>query len=95
MKEIILAEKIKNFLNQYANIRPDYDPAFDSEDERFTSPDASILFAAQIILSQGRKLPTFFYLDSSWSSGGYAPYTSVEGKFLHDQIVLECRQLKE
>lgn len=91
---VALSEKIAAFLQQYANIRPDFDPEFDSEDEKFTSPDASILFAAQTILAKGELLPNDFHVDSSWGSGGYSPYTDAKGKQLHDEIVAECKNSK-
>ena len=87
------ASKIKQFLSVYANIRPDYDPEYDDENERFTSPDASILFAAQQILEKEPQLPNNFAVDSSWESGGYSPYTDAEGRAIHNQLVAECKEL--
>lgn len=85
--------RIKEFLSVYANIRPDFDPEFDDEEERFTSPDASILFAAQKILEGDSALPKSFSVDSSWESGGYSPYNDAAGRAMHNQIVSECKAL--
>jgi hypothetical protein len=89
------AEKIEAFLSRYAQVRPDYHPDFDDEDEQFTSPDASILFAAQKILETGESLPSNFIINSSWGSGGYAPYSDTQGKAMHDEIVAICNGLKK
>jgi hypothetical protein len=84
------AKKIGDFLAKYAATRPDYDPLFDDEDEQFTSPDASILFAAKDLLEKGQPLPKDFSIQSSWGSGGYRPYNDPIGKEIHDNLVAEC-----
>ena len=60
-----------------------FDPEFD-DNEKYTSPDASILRYCADVLNEG-KVPNMS--DSSWESGGYAPYTSKEGRFEHDCII--------
>jgi hypothetical protein len=89
----ILAQFIFEFLGRYAGVRPDYDPEYDEDDEKFTSPDASILFAAATHLKQCGTLPPNFDLHTSWGSDGYAPYRSKTGNDLHDAIVTACRKL--
>lgn len=88
-----LAFRIKEFLSLYAIVRPDFDPEYDDEEERFVSPDASILFAAQKILEVESALPESFFVDSSWDSGGYSPRNDAAGRAMHNQIVTECRAL--
>ncbi len=90
-----LAQKIAGFLAKYAVVRPDYEPDSEDESERFTSPDASILFAAQKILEKYPALPKGFSANSSWESGGYAPYLDQQGKALHDEIVQECNTMRK
>lgn len=90
-----LAQKIAGFLDKYAGRKPDFDPQFDDESERFTSPDASILFEAGKMLSKFPALPEDFAIFSSWESGGYAPYQDKEGKALHDEIVQQCNAMKK
>lgn len=85
-----LSNRIKVFLDTYANIRPDYDEDYDDEDEKYTSPDASMLKHCADVLSLGQ-IPTECW--SEWSSGGYRPYTSKEGKLEHDSIVSEIYKL--
>lgn len=88
------SESIFKFLEKFAEIKADHDPEFDDEDEKFASPDASILYAAATILSDGNLLPQDFSLASSWESGGYTPYSSKEGKIEHDLIISKLSQLK-
>lgn len=81
-----LSERIDSFLLNYACVKPDWDPEFDEEDEKYTSPDASMLKYCSDLLKDGIK-PTHCF--SEWSSGGYKPYTSTEGFELHNELVKE------
>ena len=64
MKE--LATRIYTFLEKYAKIRPDFDADFDTDTEKYTSPDASILRYCADVLNEC-KVPNM--IDSSWGSG--------------------------
>ena len=88
MKE--LATIIYKFLEKYAKIRPDFDPEFDDDNEKYTSPDASILRYCADVLNEC-KVPNMSY--SSWESGGYAPYNSHEGRIEHDCIISDIRNI--
>ncbi len=90
MKE--LADKIYNFLNKYAGIRPNWNPEYDDEDDKFTSPDASELKCCADMLKNGLKPLKCF---SEWGSGGYIPYTSKEGREEHDNLVKEINKFKK
>lgn len=91
--ESILSREIFDFIGEFAEIKADFDPDFDDEDEKFASPDASVLFAAATILKSGKALPKDFSLHSSWESGGYSPYTSEKGKKQHDEIIIKLSKL--
>lgn len=81
-----LAARIIDFLEKYAKIRPDWDAVYDEEEDKFTSPDASMLkYCADMLYMDKKPLSCF----SEWSSGGYGPYSSVEGREEHDTIVKE------
>lgn len=75
--------KIRRFLKKYAGRTPD--------GEDYTSPDAYQLeAAAEELDSTGTvsKLPF-----SEWGSGGYKPYTSKDGRKIHDDIIEEIGKL--
>ena len=61
MKE--LATRIYTFLEKYAKIRPDFDQEFDDDNEKYTSPDASILRYCTDVLNDS-KIPNMS--DYSW-----------------------------
>lgn len=84
MKSRELALRIYDFLDKYAVIRPDFDPKFDDEGEKYTSPDAHMLKCCADMLTEGL-CPTRCWSD--WGSGGYRPYTSSEGRKEHDELV--------
>jgi hypothetical protein len=87
---IELSKRIYNFLDKYASIRPDYDPEHDDESEKYTSPDASDLrYCADLLKNEDK--PTFIW--SEWSSGGYKPYNSKEGRIEHDSIISEIKKI--
>lgn len=81
-----LAGRIMVFLGKYAKIRPDWDAEYDDEEDKFTSPDASMMKYCADTLYMGEKPLRCF---SEWSSGGYVPYSSVEGREEHDALVKE------
>jgi hypothetical protein len=88
MKE--LAERIYKFLNKYAGIRPDWDPEFDDEDDKYTSPDASQMkYCADMLSRELKPLQCW----SEWSSGGYKPYSSKEGRAEHNYLVKEIYKI--
>lgn len=88
MKE--LSKRIYKFLDKFAGIRPDYDPEYDDEEDKFTSPDASMLKYCADLLSKELK-PTRCF--SEWSSGGYNPFSSKEGREEHDYLVSEVYKI--
>lgn len=90
MTHIELSERIYKFLDQYAGIRPDWDAEFDNEDEKYTSPDASMMKACADYIKDGLKPP---FCHSEWGSGGYKPYSSEEGRKEHDFLVKEIYKI--
>lgn len=88
---IELSQRIDKFIEEYAGIRPDYDPDYDDDDEKYTSPDASEMLKCSMMLKNNMK-PDYCF--SQWSSGGYVPYTSVVGELEHDAIKTEIKNLK-
>ena len=90
MEKKLLAIKIRKFVSEYAGIRPDWDAEFDSEDEKYTSPDASEMIACANLLDMDIVPDKCF---SDWGSGGYIPYTSENGKKEHDLIMSEIYTL--
>lgn len=89
MKE--LSKEIFDFLEQYANISPNYDPNYDSYCERFTSPDASELYAFADYLDSGN-IPNFVP-NSAWVSCGYGRYSDEIGRKKHDDIMVKIKQI--
>jgi len=89
MNNLDLAEKIDLFLTQYADIKPDYDPEFDDEEDKFTSPDASELALVSKLIKEQLVVPKDLTVHSNWGSGGYSPYTSDEGQKKHNEILKE------
>lgn len=90
MEEIELSKRIYNFLNRYAEVRPDWNKEEDDEDEKYTSPDASQMRYCADCLAVGRKPLQCF---SEWGSGGYKPYSSREGRKEHDDLVSEIYKI--
>jgi hypothetical protein len=78
-----LAERIKKFLDTYAKKDPEGD---------WNSPDAYQL----VLCIQSLKNLSYAILFpwSDWGSGGYQPYTSIDGKKEHDAILNEIKLLK-
>lgn len=64
-----LGKEIKEFLDEYACIRPDFDPEFDEDYEKYTSPDASELLFCSELLIKGEDIHRYPWSD--YSSGGY------------------------
>jgi hypothetical protein len=85
-----LSDRIYKFIDKYAGIKPDFDPEYDDEDDKFTSPDASQMKYCADMLSKGLK-PTQCW--SEWGSGGYKPYISKEGREEHDFLVKEIYKI--
>lgn len=84
----VLSERIQLFLDKYAGISPDWDG--ESDDNKYTSPDASMMKYCADMLGQGLKPDTCW---SEWGSGGYKPYSSKEGKKEHDYLVAEIYKI--
>lgn len=80
------AQRIYEFLDKYAGIRPTYDPQHDDEYEKYTSPDAAQMKYCADMIANGIKP---FQCHSEWESGGYKPYSSKEGREEHDFLVNE------
>lgn len=85
-----LSKEIRTFVEEYAGVRPDYDPTLDSIDEKYTSPDAYQMLLAADELDAGRVYVPF----SQWGSGGYKPYTSKEGRRIHDDLIERITKIK-
>lgn len=90
MNEFELAERIYKFLDKYAGVKPDYNPLYDSVDDKYTSPDAYQLKQCADELINGLKPNRCF---SEWGSGGFRPYTSKEGSEEHDLLVEEIYKI--
>ncbi len=82
---ISLAYAISAFLDEYAVKNAHFDPEYDDEDEMYGSPDASSFQAAMNTIKEKGKLTR--RIDSSWESGGYAPYNDSEARLLHEQLI--------
>lgn len=80
------AQRIYCFLDKYAGIRPNYDPQHDDEYEKYTSPDAAQMRYCADMIAKGIKP---LQCHSEWGSGGYKPYSSREGREVHDYLVKE------
>lgn len=78
-----LPQRIHIFLEKYAALNPNKQ---DEDDNKYTSPDAHQLEACADLLKVG-KVPSQCW--SEWSSGGYKPYSSKEGRDEHDSLVKE------
>jgi hypothetical protein len=78
-----LPQRIQSFLDKYAVLNPNKE---DDLDAKYTSPDAHQIQSAAILLSNGI-IPSRCF--SEWSSGGYKPYSSKEGREEHDSLVKE------
>jgi len=78
-----LASDIITFLDKYAKLDA-------SEPTEYSSPDACMMKAYAHGLLTGIKNPLKPW--SSWSSGGYGPYSSTEGKKLHDELIKRINQ---
>jgi hypothetical protein len=87
-----LAREIREFIEKHAGIAANYDPKYDSPEDRFSSPDASMLEAAANLLDEGRDIE--FYVDSEWGSGGYHPYNDESAKAWHNTLVEKANALR-
>lgn len=81
-----LIRRIHTFLDEYANISPNYGGDID---EKYTSPDAFQLLGVAQILKMGYKPKRCF--SEYYISGGYK--RSDEGKAIHDQLLTEIYQI--
>lgn len=79
-----LGKEILDFVEKFAQISPNFDAEYDDFEDRFTSPDASELYNAGILLSKGI-IPKS--CNSSFEGCGYT-YTE-EVKTLHNKLVSE------
>ncbi len=86
-----LGIRINLFLDKYAGLNANWDPEFDEENEKYSSPDASTLKYCADVLALNMTPHDY---NSSWESGGYEPYTSKEGREEHNAIINELKQLK-
>jgi len=82
-----LADLIQEFLQEFAG-RDAQDP------QEYSSPDAAELdrFARQLRTDAPPKTiaPPF----SDWGSGGFKPYTSKRGRWIHDGLVKICEAVR-
>ena len=79
----LLGTEIKKFLDDYAGIRPDFDPEYDEEYEKYTSPDASELLCCSELFLKGEDVST--PPRSYYSSGGYKMGEDVSK--LHESLI--------
>jgi hypothetical protein len=76
-----LGREIMNFLKKYGGKAANYDPQYDSEDEMWNSPDASMMYATAQLFLKG-----IMPKESPWSSyfnGGY----KSGGREIHDKLL--------
>ena len=86
-----LSERIMKFIDEYAAISPNWDQEDpDDIDNKYTSPDSSMLVMAAELLEQ-EEIPLRFWSD--WESGGYKPYNSKIGRAEHDKLMKEINAL--
>jgi hypothetical protein len=85
-----LVDRIYTFINKYANLNPNWDSEFDDEEDKFTSPDASMLKYCADMIKIG-VVPDHCW--SEWSSGGYSPYISKKGRLEHDEIIKDIYKI--
>lgn len=78
----ILAKRIHDFLDKYASINPNY--KYGNGKTKYTSPDAYSLLNCADMLNHGQ-IPKRCW--SKWSSEGYEPYSTLEGREEHDYLV--------
>ncbi len=83
-EDINLADRIFKFLNTYGVKEPSNLTKSESLFPHWNGPDSSMLenFANALIYSS-----KLFYPHSEWGSGCYKPYTSIEGKTEHDELL--------
>jgi len=84
MKDI--AQEIHQFLEKYSKNAADYDPQYDSLDERFNGPDSSMFYTAALQMEQGQKP---YFVHSDWHSGCYKTNLDKDGEKIHKEL-LEC-----
>lgn len=84
MENSVLSEKILEFIEKYAIINPNYDALYDDFEDRFTSPDASELYNAGILLKDNI-IPK--QCNSSFGGCGYIYKQEVREQ--HDFLVKE------
>ena len=86
-KYIELANDIDSFLEQYANISPNYDG--EDIDTKYTGPDSYELLGASLQLRQGIK-PTRVW--SEYGSGTYK-YPNKVGEEIHKELLQRIKNL--
>jgi hypothetical protein len=84
-----LVDKIDGFLKEFAGRMPEESDG----KEYYTSPDAYELEHASAVLRAGGSLDRMPW--SEWGSGGYKPYSSAEGRMMHEEIMGSLRSLVE
>lgn len=87
---IILSKDIRKFIDDYANISPNYNPKYDDEDSKYTGPDVGMLLYAADLLSRGEK-PKHVW--SEWGSGCYGRYSDRVGRELHDSLLKRINEI--
>lgn len=87
---IDLTRQIFDFLEKHAKTSGDYDPQFDSPDERFNGPDSKMFYDAALAISNGMKPGK---VNSSWGSGCYFPYSDSKAKEWHDRLLKSVSEI--
>lgn len=80
----ILAGRIYKFLDMYGVREPSNLTPSESLFPHWNGPDSTMLDGFANALIYQSKL---FYPHSEWGSGCYKPYTSIEGKTEHDELL--------
>lgn len=76
-----LAEEIYRFLNKHGKRTAE-------DQNEWSSPDAAEMEIAALNLQKGK----IYYPHSNWESGGYHPYSSVDGRKWHDDILQKIKE---
>jgi len=82
-----LGHEIMKFLNKFGGIAAEYDPKYDSEEEKWNSPDASLMYYTAQLLIQGKKPKEMPW--SSYNNGGY----KSGGKEIHDKLLKKIKNI--
>lgn len=91
-EKLAFADEIQDFLEKHGGIKGDYDPTWDSPEERFNSPDASELDYFSKRLKHGLELK---YPWASWVHGGFKERGNKDAEQWFKSIMERASKLLE